>query len=313
MEEKFKIIELPEDASQTNEVLGSKPKFWYDNKKYLFKQTRQNTGEHWAEKISAELCFLLGLPYAQYDFATWRDLKGTASKNFLPEKASLIHGNEILQEKVKNYPSGDSSENFQKASQHTLDRVFDSISDERIKIPFHWDPPKGIEDAQDTFIGYLLLDTWIGNTDRHHQNWAVIALPPLNSSSSVNLYLAPTYDHSSSLGRNEPAERIIQRLTTKDKNYTVQAYVEKCRSAFYNNPGDAIALTTLEVFRRAAQSRRKAAKIWLDVLRKVSQDEVNSMFARIPEGWISEEAVQFAEEILRINQNRVLSLQEVLT
>jgi hypothetical protein len=36
-------------------------------------------------------------------------------------------------------------------------------------------PPDGITTAIDTFVGYLLLDAWIGNGDRHHENWRFIA------------------------------------------------------------------------------------------------------------------------------------------
>lgn len=56
----------------------------------------------------------------------------------------------------------------------------------------------GLVNAVTTFAGYLVLDAWVANQDRHDQNWAVLrsiwpALP---------LRLAPSYDHASSIGFN---------------------------------------------------------------------------------------------------------------
>ena len=55
----YKVIQI--DSSQINnpENMGSKNKFWYKSKqdttKWLFKYCRKNTGEHWEEKVAAEI------------------------------------------------------------------------------------------------------------------------------------------------------------------------------------------------------------------------------------------------------------------
>jgi len=75
----FPVITVPDDAADLPEQLGSKPKFWYvgdDSLRYLFKEGREGTGENWAEKVASELCELLGLPHAVYDFAIWKQKKG---------------------------------------------------------------------------------------------------------------------------------------------------------------------------------------------------------------------------------------------
>ena len=67
--EKFRIIEVSDDASEAMEAMGTKEKFWFTHNtlgRCLFKKARQNTGEDWAEKIAAELCNLLGLPIPSY-------------------------------------------------------------------------------------------------------------------------------------------------------------------------------------------------------------------------------------------------------
>jgi hypothetical protein len=54
-----------------------------------------------------------------------------------------------------------------------------------------------------------MLDALIGNTDRHHENWGLVLQ---GTSDHQDLRLAPTFDHASSLGRNETDERREARL-----------------------------------------------------------------------------------------------------
>ncbi|MGL5079164.1 MAG: hypothetical protein ACRDBG_25470 [Waterburya sp.] len=154
-------------------------------------------------------------------------------------------------------------------------------------------------------IGYLLLDAWIGNSDRHHENWAFI-------SSESQTYLAPTYDHGSSLGRNEPDEKRRARLTTKDKGFSVQAYAEKCNSCLYDEIKDKKPLKTFDVFCKAAKINPSAACVWLSRLSDISTADTLELFDRIPSNRISQTAVEFAQKILEINQNRLLNLLNTL-
>jgi hypothetical protein len=59
------------------EQLGSRPKFWYrvagDNQPWLFKYTREHTGEDWSEKIASEVAKLLGVPAAGLNWpSSWK-------------------------------------------------------------------------------------------------------------------------------------------------------------------------------------------------------------------------------------------------
>ncbi|MBE9058692.1 hypothetical protein [Sphaerospermopsis sp. LEGE 08334] len=58
MAEQFPIIEVPLDASQDIEDLGTKEKFWFyhpDLGRCLFKKARSNTGEDWAIHNASEI------------------------------------------------------------------------------------------------------------------------------------------------------------------------------------------------------------------------------------------------------------------
>ena len=301
MSEKFPIFEISPEAPEESEAMGTKEKFWFHHAELglcLYKKARQNTGEDWSEKIAAELCQLIQLPHAEYELATFNHEKGTISKSFLPENSSLIPGNEILAQIFVDYP-----EDINDLSQHTLDNIFRVFNSSSVDSPMSWIPSSGIKTAADTFIGYLLLDAWIGNSDRHHENWAFVALEGKS-------YLAPTYDHASCLGRNESDERRAKRLQTKDLGFSVAAYAKKCKSCLYAKVGDQKPLTTFDAFCEAAKLYPQAANIWLDSLEKISPKNTFELFQRIPDNCISSTAIEFAQQILEINQNKLLEFSQ---
>lgn len=222
----YQVIVVTQENFELREIedLGTKPKFWFEHEKvdYLYKQAKPGTGEDWAEKVAAELCELLGIPHAVYELAeTWEGKRGVASLNFLQEKEGevLVNGNELLAAIVPNY---NTSATYG-ASQHTIDVVLEAIGNESIKLPPVWTAPSTIKTAVDVFAGYLLLDAWIGNGDRHHENWGVISKKVMPDATET-IYLAPTYDHASSLGRELSDEKREKR--------SVEAYANKCSSAF---------------------------------------------------------------------------------
>jgi hypothetical protein len=228
MSDEFPIIIVTPQAYELSnqEAMGSKYKFWFEHPELgrcLYKQARLNLGEDWAEKVASELCELLGIPHANYELAaTSEGNLGVVSSYFLPNGGTLVHGNELLTPIVPNYPTF-ATYNL---SQHTIDLVLRIISDESVNLPIGCTVPSGIQKAVEVFVGYLLLDAWIGNGDRHHENWGVVrnkAVPTTSetahlaptASETVNLasptsktaHLAPSYDHASSLGRDLSALR----------------------------------------------------------------------------------------------------------
>jgi hypothetical protein len=246
--------------------------------------------------------------------ATWRDTRGTVSPSFVPRDDALIHGNEILLAVVPGYPgSRPGSRNFYRVPQHTLEVVLSVLATGLIEPPRDWTLPAGVTNAVDVFVGYLLLDAWIGNTDRHHENWAFIAhLAEPAPTERYESQLAPTYDHASSLGRNESDRRRWQRLTTNDAAFSVKAYVEKAASAFYAKAGDERPLTTFDAFAEVARRYSEAARAWLGQLAGLEAEVIESVLGRLPDDRISEAGVAFAKEILVLNRQRLIDLGTVL-
>ncbi len=288
---------------QSLEQLGTKEKDWFvdeEGKKFLFKIGRPDTGENWAEKAACELSRFLGLPHAEYEFATYFEKKGVLSPSFIKKPGQLFHGNELLKE-VK-----DTNVGVYKQRHHTIGLVFAMT---RLSLPPDASPcSKIIKDGADVFVGYLMLDAWISNQDRHDQNWGVIAFP--QSSGEWGLKLAPTCDHASSLGRELSDDERKKRLIGHDKQYNVSAYLAKSRSAMYLTPNDNKATLTLDAFREFALRRPRAARFWLDRLLELDFKNVHEMFAKMPYGYMSEAAKEFAFKMLELNKLSLLGMRE---
>lgn len=308
---KFPIIFVSQAAYErsSQEMMGSKYKFWFEHEKLgrcLYKQnkSRQDSnrewlGEDWAEKVATELCKRLGLPHAVYELAaTWQGNWGVVSPYFLPEGGTLVHGNELLTAIVPNYPTSGTY----RVTQHTIDSVLSIIEDESVNFPVGWTVPNGIQKAVEVFAGYLLLDAWIGNGDRHHENWGIIRTQ-IRQDAEETIYLAPTFDHASSLGR--------ELLDSQRQTRSVEAYANKCFSAFYQTIQDKKPLKTFEVFQQVRRRYPQASQIWLEQLEKISSCHILEIFNKIPEPRISSVAREFAQTILEINQQKLLALKDL--
>jgi len=296
----FPVITVPPDAANLPEQVGSKRKFWYEDKLKLFKFVLGETGEDWSEKMACELCRLLGIPHAHYELGLWNGQRGVVSETFVPPEGRLILGNELLARIVEDYPAKKSF----RVHQHTVGRVLAILR--AVLPPLGFEPFADVKTAQDVFVGYLMLDTWIANQDRHHENWGLVL------TKERPVHLAPSFDHASCLGRNETDEVRHDRLTTKDKNRSMEHYVERACSAFYASERDRNPLSTLDSFLYAAKFRPRAALSWLKQLESVSPQGTEILFHEIGNDRISPVAIDFSQKMLTLNRSRLLNCVEAL-
>ncbi|MCA9772782.1 MAG: hypothetical protein KC466_10275 [Myxococcales bacterium] len=303
----YEVVNVPHDAAEAPEQIGSKYKFWFrtpDRSRWLFKQGRPGTGEDWAEKVACEVCALLGIPHARYELARWRDRDGVVSKSIVPVGGRLVLGNELLVRLRRDYDP----ERSRRTRQHTLRLVLAVVGLEGVNPPSLPRSESEIRNSADVFVGYLMLDALIGNTDRHHENWALVVNP------NRIVELAPTFDHASSLGRNESDERRQARLETRDRRQDVRRYSERALSALYRTPSDSKPMGTFEAFREGGQLRPSAALVWLNQLAKTDRVDYERILEQVPRTpkRITEPAARFALEMLTINRERLLELRSEL-
>jgi hypothetical protein len=297
----FRVIRLRDRAPDSIEQLGTKPKAWFHDKQLLFKEVRKGTGDDWSEKVASELCALLGLPHAIYELATWRGVRGVVTPTFVPRDGRLVLGNELLAKLIRGYPA----KRLYRVREHTVRVVTTIVKHPAVGLPIGFRGFAGVDSAIDVFVGYLMLDAWIANQDRHHENWGLVVTP------QGTIHLTPSFDHASSLGTNETEKNRSERLTTRNHGRSMERYVERARSAMFASPSSRKPLSTLEAFRAAAGMRPLAARAWLDRMEQVSLHNTRSVLESVPEDRISAVAIEFAEQMLELNYHRLLALRDV--
>lgn len=173
----YPIIEVPPEVPNTVEQLGTKGKFWFVHNELgrcLCKLGRPETGEDWSEKVAAEIADVLDIPHAQYELGSWKGQPCVVSRKFVESAEILVHGNEVIRRVDPGY---DEALNPFHQSEHTVDAVFDALTRHGCSPPREYKPSPAISSSTAVFVGYLMLDALVGNTDRHHENWGIIESP----------------------------------------------------------------------------------------------------------------------------------------
>jgi HipA-like protein len=303
MSEPYPVIVLPPDARGRVEQMGTKEKFWFkhsDGTWWLFKYNRPGHGDDWSEKIACEIAEKLGLPHAHVELAAFEESRGVLSHDFSERgRCPLIHGNELLVKLVNpRYPK---DQNY-KVTEHTVECIRQILNQKWIIPANLYSDSAGIVTAMDLFAGYLALDALIGNTDRHHENWAVMLVSSL-------VYLAPTFDHASCLGFNLSDVERTDRMTP-GKNRSVESFADKAMSKLYLNVGDAKPLATVAAFAEATKDREAAGRFWIDRVRRIADNDFWAIIDRVPTELMSKPARDFAYALLKVNRDRILVLEQ---
>jgi hypothetical protein len=298
----YPVLQLPGGRIPENrEPLGSKKKVWLRDPtgrepRVLFKYNRGGTGEDWSEKIAAELAQLLGLPHSKVELAMFEGHRGAALFEFtMKGQVDLVHGNELLEFVNPEYPS----QQRYGAIEHTVAAVLKALARPAVGLPEAPRPlPEGVTDAFGVFVGYLLLDAWIGNIDRHHENWGL--LWHRHEAPGSSLVLAPSYDHASSLGR-ELSDRKRTQSVRPSQGSRVEHYARRAESAFYAGHGQKGPLSTWAAFEAAANYRPSAGAAWLERLRNLPDQSARAAVEAVPDGHMSRIAKDFACALLDCN------------
>jgi hypothetical protein len=277
------------------EALGSKEKFWYRVKdgepEWLFKFPQSNTGQHWAEKIAAEVAACLRLLHAQVEFAVFNGTRGSGSESFSRKGRDLYHGNQVLAGTVLGY---DPHKSF-RHSDHTLTNIFAALDGVFVL-------PGSAQRIKTRLAGYLVLDALIGNTDRHHENWGILRKRVGEGWEGI---LAPTFDHASSLGRElvdiSPG-KCRQRILQEGR---VGTYAEKATGAIFWDKTDRRGMSPLELVRRGAALHPTLFKPALARLQRLERERIQAIVDRVPADWMSALAREFAVELMCYNYNEL--------
>ncbi len=309
MSEKYPIYQLDSNWSiDLPPADGVLKKEWYrhpDLGKCLFKEAWSKTlrvNADWTEKVVCEFAELLSLPVARYELATGyvRDsselINGVISLNCLPENIDReIPGRQFP---IERDSSGDNS-----YKAYTIERVLNALDAANVLPPSNWARIDGIDTGAKLYLGYMLLDTIVANTDRHDRNWGVMAIED-------RLELIPTYDHGYSLG--------VHLDDAKKSNQSISRFLIETSSDFRDSDDGTLLMESdrvlcSDVFEQAAKLYPEAAAIWRQQLAKVSQQQIFDLVDRVPSDRITYPSAKFARMLIWHNQERILSLDVSLS
>lgn len=281
----YPIFDIDPDWTLQPEAMGGKRKFWYrrpdHEADWLFKYPRENTGEHWAEKVAAEIAARLRVLHGQVELAHLDGTRGTATRSFTKGR-QLFHGNQLLLKKVEDYDA----EKVFGQSHHTLRNIWRVMEGFRTEDAVHR--------AKCRFASFLILDAVIGNTDRHHENWGLLLK---RTETGWKGRVAPSFDHASSLGRelqDSARDQILQQRR-------VGRYSERGRGGIYWSEGDKRGPSPLELARRAISSEPGVFQPMVPRLERLNDKTLLEVVQRVPSGWMSPSARRFAVELIRYN------------
>ena len=300
----YSIIPLAADAVLAPEEMGSKRKGWVqvpnDQEQWLFKYARLSagavTGEAWAEKIGAEFAALLGISHARVELATLEGHQGVISRRFAELSqpgTELVHGNDLLAGLFTGYER----EKHRGQSDHTLENILTVVG----KVI----PEKAAQhEAMTQLAGYVVLDALILNTDRHHENWAL--LRTIGANGQLTHRVAPTFDHASSLGRNEPVEKLTAWLR---EDWRPDWYAKRAVGAIYFRPDDKEGANPIHLARISCRSWPEYFQGWLERLRAIDFKDIEAIVMRVPESVMADPQRQFALALLAVTFNELSSLR----
>lgn len=153
----------------------------------------------------------------------------------------------------------------------------------------HHGPPGLCEDwsAFDVFVGFLVFDAWIANTDRHAMNWAVLDRQGMRR-------LAPSFDHGSALASGSADEDLLLKDPWQFSRQGMASRFEGGRS-----------ISLVEWARQAVGVAGTRANDWLQRLDGVGEAEVTHVLGNIR--GLSDIRRTFLTEVLSENRRRLLA------
>ena len=292
----YPIMHLPISSGEI-ENRGARRKSWVtlgeDGTQWLLKYPRPNTGEHWAEKVASEIGRLFGINTTRVELARAGGELATICKSFLVEAeapaqdadsfAGRLHGSEFFNIVVPGYDPDIVWSN----RAHNVKTIVSAIAQAGNSTGV----PNWMELLAELF-SFALLDALVGNTDRHHDNWMLLFSVRRGN---LQLEVAPSFDHASSLGRELTDERRRRILHSTNG---VLNYLKRGRGGVFTRGTQRRAPSPLHLAQLLCKWNNELAGDWSSRLASVPDAEIWSTIDRIPPEFMSELAKRLAYELV---------------
>lgn len=266
---------------------GKRAKCWIrdpDGGVWLRKQPRESRPyEPAIELATLILAKEASLPAAEAQLAMWREPVSGESKRGLIVRRFLNDEHEELSMGSDLLRGMDASYDASQHHQHTLERVLATLRKHEAS--------DGGRQLCQTFVRLVLFDAWIGNGDRHPENWGMIFAKVGKPS------LAPIYDTAACLG-TELQDGAPLLDPAKRSGSTVQRYIRNCPSGF----GDGFHLIRQpEVVTRLLRwpDVRALARSLLATFELLDHSAVPQIFSMFPERELPAARQELGKTLLR--------------
>lgn len=272
-----------------------------EDRRWLYKATRINRhngqpqGEDWAEKAVEGLASLIGVPTAHVEVAHVVRSDGVELGVISRDLAvdMDLQGGFMLLADVPGYRFRDERGRPPRDHVgHTVANVRRALQEQRVRPPVGFAP--GSFTAFDVFAGFLLLDAWVGNQDRHEENWAVLRSP------DAELSLAPSFDHGASLGFLLSEEQ--RALKTSDGD-AMRTFAQGGKATKFEGRRLELVEVAADALRQAGP---EAQSYWYGQLERVDTETCATVLASVPR--LSEGSRNFCLQLLDINRRRLLDV-----
>ena len=286
MPDEAQILDVTDWPEQLADTRGKRSKFWVcdpQNLQWLRKAPRESRPyEPAIEVATLELARLASIAAAEARLARWRDTRtgqecrGIIVKRFLDGDQSFSMGSDLLGGVDKKY-------DVTRHEQHTLARVRATLR--------HHEEAGSSENLCQTFVRILIFDAWIGNGDRHPENWGMIF-----SKKGVPS-MAPIYDTAACLGTElQDRARMLQREARTDA--LMERYIRNCPSGFGNGQKQ---IKQPEALREmlAWENSREVASSLLATFGDLVQSAVPQVLSAFPESELPAPRRELAQHLLK--------------
>lgn len=235
------------------------------------------------EKIVSQLAVLIGLPAADVEVAVRDGEDGIISRNVAPTAWDLQPGNTYLYE-FDGYANCD-------VEPRPKNRVGHNVQNISRLLDGKLGPPGTAAEswpAFEVFVGYLILDAWVANTDRHALNWGIV-------DREGEYRLAKSYDHGSALASGSSEDRLQKILDEGVAEWSKKAAAHRFEDGKHKSLMD-VALEGLHL--STGQARE-----YLDRICSLERSSWLGVLDRVPS--VSEVAHRFTDELLAANRKRL--------